>query len=168
MTGRQSSAALTLAIILVGGAACAREGNAQAAGARIVRDDTASVARLLNAVRGSDPLLCELAVRDVDMHGSWSRWGPLGSSPIETDSTAAAMIRWIQGKHNDPAIIPRLRLAMRDGDTCVRRVGASFLGRMRHPTAVAALIEGAEDARPDTRYVAVIGLGLSRRRSRCS
>ncbi len=156
-----TGAALGLALMVAGGVACVNESSAQTSGARVVRDDTASVARLLDAVRGSDPLLCELATRDVDMHGSWSRWGPMGSSPIEGDSASAAMIRWIQREHNDPAVVPRLRAAVRDADGCVRRVAASFLGRVQHPTAHAALIEAAEDARPGTRYVAVVGLGLS-------
>ncbi|HEX7937880.1 MAG TPA: hypothetical protein VF483_02745, partial [Gemmatimonadaceae bacterium] len=74
------AAGLTVAL----GVACARDGSAQsvAASKPIIHDDTASVARLLATIRGVDPLLCELAVRQVDMHGSWSRWGPMAGDPL--------------------------------------------------------------------------------------
>jgi hypothetical protein len=142
--------------------ACARDGNAQTA-QPAARDDTASVTRLLAAVRGSDPLLCEMAVRNVDMHGWWSN-GP--SSALETDSASTALIVWIQQKHDDPAVVPRLRAALRDGDACVRRVAGSFLGRVDHPSASAALMAALDDASVDTRTVAVLGLGLADERTR--
>jgi hypothetical protein len=141
--------------------ACVREGNAQSAAATIVRDDTASVARLLQSVRGADPLFCELVTRSVDMHGWWSRWGPLSSNPLEIDSSSAALIAWIQREHKDPAVVPRLRSALRDQDACVRRVAGSFLGRVEHPSASAALVAALDDASAETRYVAALGLGLS-------
>ena len=148
--------------VVVVAIACARDGNAQGATLRkpVVPDDTAAVTRLLAAVRGADPFLCELATRNVDMHGWWSN-GPPGSSPLERDSSAAVMVRWIQRSHNDPAIVPKLRAALRDSDGCVRRVAGSFLGRVEHPTAIAALIGGLEDASADTRFVSAIGLGHS-------
>jgi HEAT repeat protein len=145
--------------------ACARDGNAQASGSRrqIVADDTASVTRLLNAVRGADPFLCELATRNVDAHGWWSRGGPPGDSPLDRDSASAMLVRWIQQDHNDPAIVPKLGAALRDPDGCVRRVAGSFLGRVSHPVATTALLGGLEDATVDTRFVSAIGLGLSER-----
>ena len=148
--------------VLVVGIACARDGNAQSAASRraVVPDDTAAVTRLLSAVRGADPFLCELATRNVDMHGWWSN-GPPGDSPLDRDSTSAVMVRWIQRPHNDPAIVPRLRSALRDTDSCVRRVAGSFLGRVEHPSALAALIGGLEDSNVDTRFVSAIGLGHS-------
>lgn len=143
--------------------ACARDGNAQGAGVRrqIVADDTAAVTRLLGAVRGADPFLCELATRSVDTHGWWSRGGPPGDSPLDRDSASAILVRWIQRDHNDPAIVPRLRAALRDADACVRRVAGSFLGRVKHPVATTALLGGLEDANSDTRLVSALGLGLS-------
>ncbi|MEX2154747.1 MAG: HEAT repeat domain-containing protein [Gemmatimonadaceae bacterium] len=142
----------------------AREESPQVPGAApIIADDTASLNRLLRTVRGVDPLLCELATRSVDTHGWWSRWGggPLSGDPLVVDSAAAALIAWIQRKHNDPAVVPRLRAALRDPDPCVRRIGASFLGRVDHPAAVAALVEALTDASAGTRAVAALGLGLS-------
>src|SRR3954462_2067150 len=100
-------ATLTLAV------ACARDGEAQVAATRAptVTQDTTSLAWLLRAVRGADPLLCELAIRNVDMHGSWSHWGPLGDNPLEADSGAAEVIGWIQDRHDDPVMVPRLSAA---------------------------------------------------------
>ena len=147
------------AVLVAAGIACAREGNAQAR-EPIVRDDTAAMARLFAAVRGSDPLLCEMAIRNVDMRGWWN-WGPGGGSPLENDSASVALIRWIQNEHNDPDVVPRLRAGLRDSDACVRRVSGSFLGRVKHASAITALIDGLGDASAETRYVAAIGLGLS-------
>ena len=152
-------AASTTVIVSVG---CARDGNAQTTRAT-TRDDTASVSRLLAVVRGSDPLLCEMAVRNVDMHGWWSN-GP--SSVLEMDSTSTALISWIQRKHADPAVVPRLSAALRDSDACVRRVAGSFLGRVDHPSATGALLAALDDANADTRNVATLGLGLADEHSR--
>ena len=151
----------TMVILGVLAAACAREGRAQVASAGASRDDPAALGRLLDGVRGVNSLACELVTRSVDMHGSWSRWGNIGGNPLETDTAAAALIAWIQKDHADPALVPRLGSAMRDPDSCVRRVAGSFLGRIQHRSAVSALLAGMEDASPDTRYVAAIGLGLS-------
>jgi len=142
--------------------ACASDGNAQSVSTgRIVPDDTAAVARLLVAVRGAPPLYCEMATRNVDMHGSWWRWGPMGGDPLETDSASAAMLSWIQRTHNDPAVVPRLRAALRDDDACGRRIAASFLARVEHPSAMSALLSALDDARAETREVAAYGLGMA-------
>ena len=127
----------------------------------VVPDDTASLLRVLRAVRGADPLLCELAVRSVDMHGWWSHWGPISGDPLETDSTSAAIVRWIQNDHNDPRLVPPLTAALHDPDGCTRRVAGSFLGRVDHPSARAALLAGLSDASAGTRAVSALGLGLA-------
>jgi len=148
------------------GAACMRESSARPAQAggvvvAVVADDTALIVRLLTAVRGVNPLLCELATRNVDMHASWSHWGPLGGNPLEVDSAAAALLQWIQRDHNDPSVVPHLRSAMRDVDACVRRVAGSFLGRVDHASARDALLAALDDPNAETRYVAALGIGLS-------
>lgn len=132
-----------------------------AAPQRVTANDTAALSRLLRAVRGADPLLCELATRSVDTHGWWSRWGPISGNPLEVDSTAAAIIRWIQEEHTDPRVVPQLSARLRDTDRCVRRVAGSFLGRVTHPTAIAALLGALDHESADTRAAAAIGLGLS-------
>lgn len=163
--GRLFLQAVSVVAFLLLAAACARDGNAQTGTPRAARDDTAAVGRLLTAVRGSDPLLCEMAVRNVDMHGWWSR-GPISGSALEMDSASTVLIMWIQHKHADPAVVPRLRAGLRDADACVRRVAGSFLGRVDHPSATAALMAALDDPSADTRNVAVLGLGLADERSR--
>lgn len=155
--------ALAVAAMVTTAAACARESNAQVAGTArtTVADDTSSLSRLLGVVRGVDPLLCEMMSRNVDQHDWWSNWGPLSSNPFEADSAGAVLLAWIQGDHNDPAVVPRLRAAMRDSDACVRRIAGSFLGRVKHTSAVEALLGALEDPRAETRQVGAVGLGLS-------
>jgi HEAT repeat protein len=153
------SGIVALALIVV--ASCVRDGDAQvASNVRIVPDDTAAVGRLLSVVRGVDPVLCELVTEKVDMHGSWSRWGPFSHDPLQMDSAASALLDWIQEEHNDPAVVPRLRAGLRDADPCVRRVSGSFLGRVEHGSAAEALIGALDDPSADTRRVAVLGLGM--------
>jgi len=139
----------------------ARHGDSDDASSRpIVPDDTTSLMRLLRSVRGADPLLCEMAVRNADMHGWWSNWGPISGDPLELDSASAATIRWIQNEHNDPRLVAPLISALRDPDVCVRRLAGSFLGRVQHPSARAALVAALDDANASTRASAAIGLGL--------
>lgn len=156
------SGLLIAAVALVFAGSCARNGDAQPSATQqgFAADDTTGLARVLAAVRGVDPILCELVTRHVDMRGWWSRWGSMDGSPLEVDSGAAVLVAWVQRQHTNPVVVPRLRAALRDADRCVRRVAGSFLGRVSHPTAVAALLEGAEDGSAETRHAATLGLGL--------
>jgi HEAT repeat protein len=155
---------IELAVFVVGvgiGIACAGDTNAQTP-ERIVPDDTVAVARLLNVVRGANPRVCEMTVRSVDMHGSWSSWGSDGGGdPLVTDSASAALLDWVRRKHNDPVLVPPLRTAMRDGDNCVRRVAGALLARVQHSSAVSALLAALDDAQAGTREVAALGLGMA-------
>ena len=144
------------------GVACANDSSAQSTERiRIIPDDTAGIARLLGVARGANPLVCEMATRTADMRGSWSMWGPLSDDPLAMDSVSAALLDWIQHRHNDPAVVPRLSAAMREDDGCVRRVAASLLSRVRHPSAVSALLSALDDPRAGTREVAAFGLGMA-------
>ncbi|MFL5580466.1 MAG: HEAT repeat domain-containing protein [Gemmatimonadaceae bacterium] len=155
-----TSIGLALAIASTIATACARDGRAQSTeGGVPLPSDSASVEWLLRSVRGADPLLCEFAVRSVDQHGSWNRDG-LDGSPLESDSTAAAVVRWMQERPGDATVVPRLSAAMRDGDGCVRRIAASLLGRVDHASARTALVSALDDANAGTRQVAALGLGL--------
>jgi hypothetical protein len=142
-------------------AVCTQEGSAQTKGGIITipGDDTASIARFMTAVRGVNPLFCELATRAVDGRGGW--WSRESrSDPLEVDTASAALIAWAQHKHDDPAVVPRLRAALRDSDPCVRRIAGSFLARVEHPTAEEALVAALDDASAETRRSAAIGIGL--------
>ena len=159
-----TASAVALAFATLVGLACAEASSAQVTSrGSLVRDDTTSITKLLDVVRGVDPMLCELATRTVDQHGHWSRWGSIGDDPMQVDSTAAAILDWVQHSHNDPALVPILRTGMHDPDSCVRRVSGSFLGRVEHPAATEALLIALDDPSAGTRYVAAMGLGMGER-----
>lgn len=141
--------------------ACARDSAAQGASSEQRVDDAEAVRQLLAVARGIDPVLCELLTRTVDMHGSWTRWGRISGNPLEFDSASARLLTWVQRPHRDASVVPALAASLRDGDACVRRVGASLLARVEHPDAIRALTQASADANPATRHVATLGLGLS-------
>jgi len=155
--------AIEAAVFVVGvaiGVACANDSNAQTT-QRIVPDDTASVSRLLAVARGSNPLVCEMVVRTADQHGSWSNWGSVGGSALTLDSASSVLLDWVHKSHNDPALVPPMRAAMREDDGCVRRVAASLLAHVDHQSAIDALRAGLNDANAGTREVAALGLGMA-------
>lgn len=139
-----------------------RDAEAVAPAQRPAVDDTVSLSRLLVAVRGASPLYCELVARMADGRSYWSSGG--GGSLIEVDSVASMLIRWVHAEHRDARIVPRLAAAVRDPDRCVSRVGASVLARVRHPSATAALLAALDEASPETRANAAVGLGLAETR----
>jgi hypothetical protein len=63
------------------------------------------IVKLLGVVREANPLVCEMATRTADMRGSWPMWGPLSGDPLVMDSVSAALLDWIQHRHNDPAVV---------------------------------------------------------------
>jgi hypothetical protein len=129
--------------------------------AQAVADDTASLARLLSDVRGAPPLFCELAARAVDGRVWWGNSGSGPGGPLEVDSSAAALIRWVHTEHRDPRIVPRLASALRGPDACSRRIAGLMLGHVDHPSAHAALMSAIDDDNAATRNAAVIGLGIA-------
>lgn len=126
-----------------------------------VADDTASLARLLSDVRGASPLYCELAVRAVDGRTWWGSSGSGPGGPLEMDSSAAALIRWIHTGHSDARVVPRLVAALQGTDACVRRIAGAMLGHVEHPSARTALLSALDHENPATRASAAIGLGIA-------
>lgn len=165
----RATAGLSLvAVLLPLAAVCTREGGAQTGSgvATSTAEDTVSIARFMTAVRGVNPLLCELATRSVDGRGGWWSSDALGVDPLEVDSTSAALVAWVHRKHTDPAVVPRLRAWLHDPDRCVRRLAGSFLARVEHPSAEAALIAALDESNAETRQAAAIGLGLKEKSPR--
>lgn len=162
MTRSHVLGSMVFAIGVAIGIGCAGDSNAQGAEpTRLIADDTAGITRLLRIVRGADPLVCEMAVRTADMHGSWSSWGPLSGDPLVMDSSAATFLNWIQREHYDPSVVPLLRAGLHDTDGCVRRIASSLLSRVEHPSAVSALLAALDDQMPGTREVGAFGLGMA-------
>jgi HEAT repeat protein len=165
MTRQTTLEAFLLAVGFVIGVACT-DSNAQAKErTRSAADDSVAITRLLSVVRGGDPLICEMATRAADTRGSWSMWGPLSGDPLVMDSASSALLNWIQHRHDDPAVVPKLRAALQDNDSCVRRIAGSLLSRVRHPSATAALMAGLDDAKAGTREASAFGLGMAEQTS---
>jgi hypothetical protein len=123
--------------------------------------DTVALARLLADVRGARPLYCELVVRSVDGRSWWGSSGSGPGGPLEMDSSAASLLRWVHGGHDDASLVPRLTATLRDDDACLRRIAGSMLGHVRHPSARAALLTALDDENAGTRTAAAIGLGIA-------
>jgi hypothetical protein len=123
-------------------------------------DDTSAVVRLLGAVRGANPLACELATRMADGRNFWSSGS--GGDMIAMDSAASALIHWVHDReHRDQRVVPRLAAGLRDADRCVQRVSAAVLAHVDHPSAGATLLAALDDGDTGIRAAAAVGLGLA-------
>ncbi|HEU4455006.1 MAG TPA: HEAT repeat domain-containing protein [Longimicrobium sp.] len=120
-----------------------------------------SARELLAAVRGANPVLCELATRSLGNH-----WG-LGSGDaedvpagVQASEEARRVLEWVNGKIA-PAEVAPLGQALSDPDACVRRTAARLLGRIRTPEAGDVLIAALRDNAPGPREAALLGIAHS-------
>jgi hypothetical protein len=111
----------------------------------------------LAAVRGADPVACELILRSVGQGWGWG-WG--GRAP-DAERAVLERVRWATGRRSDPASVPVLAAGLEDVDACVRRASARLLGATRHADAVAALLGALQSANATTRQLAAVGLGYA-------
>ena len=125
--------------------------------------DSAYAVAAVEAMRGANPLLCELAARAVEGRNGWGGMDHSGSgSDLEADAQMRDVERWLNGgMRNARSIIAPLTPRLRDPDRCVRRAAATLLGRTRDDGAVSALLAalGSEDV--GARQAAAIGLGFA-------
>ncbi|HEY2806574.1 MAG TPA: HEAT repeat domain-containing protein [Gemmatimonadales bacterium] len=149
---RRGLAALPAALICL----TSRAGLAQSRPA----GDSAAVQAVVESVRGTGPLLCELAARTVEQNGGWG--GPL-SFDLRAPDDPAVRAALVAIKRDDvpPNAVPILSAALGDEDACVRRVAAPLLGRIENPAALMALRQALRDSRPGTREAAAIGMGYA-------
>lgn len=133
------------------------------AGAADQRDELAT---LLQGVRGAGPIACGLALLALDGRGYG---GPEVRADIEVSPgsplSTRTLTRWATRPHRAPTLVPPLRTALVDGDSCVRRTAARLLGRNGTDPAVAALLETLRTADPPGRRSAALALGVARRPS---
>ncbi|HEX8691162.1 MAG TPA: HEAT repeat domain-containing protein [Longimicrobium sp.] len=121
-------------------------------------EQEASVRELLAAVRGANPVLCELATRNFG-----NQWG-FGSGEWE-DAPASAQVAEetrrvlavLDGRMEGVDVAP-LREGLADADPCVRRASARLLGRLRIPAATDALLEALRSDDRGRREAAMLGL----------
>ena len=123
--------------------------------------DSAQVRALLQAARGANTLVCELAARTVDGRFGWSSDDGMFSPGGSADSLGRDVVSWVHERQLDPSTVPILRSAIADQDWCVRRLAAPILGHVRDPSAMQAMLAalGASDA--GTREMAALALGFA-------
>ncbi|MGD2155210.1 MAG: HEAT repeat domain-containing protein, partial [Gemmatimonadales bacterium] len=130
----------TLAAAAVLAAAAATLGVERPAGTSPLQpgeSDASRAEQVLDAVRGTSSIACELVVRSLGV--GWG-WGRMHYEP-DVVREHLELARWTSGALDDPGAIAPLRAALDDPDTCVQRVAARLLGRTDHPRAVASLID---------------------------
>ena len=123
--------------------------------------DSSRVRALLQAARGTNALVCELAARTIDGRSGWSSddggFMPGGSA----DSLGRGLVTWVHERGIDPATVPLLRAALADQDWCVRRLAAPILGRVRDASAMQAMLASLDAADAGTREMAALALGFA-------
>jgi HEAT repeat protein len=111
---------------------------------------------LLAAVRGANPVLCELATRQLG-----NQWGSMSGEdedvPAAAPEDARRVIAWAHGELGAADVAP-LRTALADPDACVRRAAARLLGRIESPEAVDALLDALRSGERGRQEAAMLGL----------
>ncbi len=124
--------------------------------------DSARVARLLQAARGTNTVACELAAATVDGRSGWSS-GTDGdfTAGSSADSTARDVATWLHHGDVHAGAVPILRAALADPDWCVRRLAAPLLGRVHDPSAMQAMLAALAATDPVAREMAALALGFA-------
>lgn len=124
--------------------------------------DTARVHALLQAARGSNTAMCELAASVVDGRSGWWSGGEdsfrAGGSG---DPAVRDIVSWVRHHKVDATSLPVLRAALTDSDWCVRRLAAPLLARIEAPPAVEAMLAALGAADVNTREMGALALGLA-------
>ena len=123
--------------------------------------DSAQVRALLQAARGANTLVCELAARTVDGRFGWSSEDGMFSPGGSADSLGRDVVSWVHDRQIDPVNVPILRAAIADQDWCVRRLAAPILGHVRDASAMQAMLAALSAPEPGTREMAALALGFA-------
>ena len=124
--------------------------------------DSAQVARLLDAARGANAILCELAASPVDGRSGWSS-GSDGDFRAggSSDAAAGVIVGAVPHARVTAAAVPVLSRALADPDWCVRRLAAPLLGRAPVAAAQPVLLSALGSADAVTREMAALALGFT-------
>jgi hypothetical protein len=128
--------------------------------ARQLPADTARVRALLQAARGTNAVVCELAARTVDGRSGWSSDDMLTARGT-ADSAAGDVVEWVHDREISAATVPLLRAAIGDSDWCVRRIAAPILGRVHDPSATQAMLAALAAPEAGTREMGALALGFA-------
>jgi hypothetical protein len=123
--------------------------------------DSSRVRALLQAARGTNVLVCELAARTIDGRSGWSSDDGDFMAGGSADSLGRGLVSWVHDRGIDPATVPLLRAALADPDWCVRRLAAPILGRVRDASAMQAMLAALDAADAGTREMAALALGFA-------
>ena len=124
--------------------------------------DSTRVHALLQAARGSNTFMCELAANTVDGRSGW--WSD-GDGDFRAggsgDPSARDVVRWVRHEKVDAASVPLLRAALADSDWCVRRFAAPLLARIDTEPARQAMLAALAAADAGTREMGALALGFA-------
>lgn len=123
--------------------------------------DSARVHGLLQAARGANAVMCEMAATTVDgRSGWWSRLDASFRAGGSSDAVARDVMAWVRHEKVDATAVPLLRAALADSDWCVRRVAAPLLARIDAEPARQAMLAALEAADAVTREMGALALGF--------
>jgi HEAT repeat protein len=123
-------------------------------------DDSTAVVAFLAAVRGVDPVVCDLAVRSVDQGWGWGG-SETPASAAARDARVREILLAVTRDLRDASVVQPLRAGLSDSDQCVRRMSGPLLGRSNAPGAYAALLTALRASDIETREMAALGLGVA-------
>jgi hypothetical protein len=124
--------------------------------------DSARVHALLQTVRGSNAVMCEMAVNTVDgRSGWWSRLDDSFRAGASSDPAAGDVMTWARHEKVGAAAVPLLRAALADSDWCVRRFAAPLLARIDAESAREAMLAALVAADAGTREMGALALGFA-------
>ena len=126
------------------------------------RADSGRVHALLQAARGTNPVMCELAANVVDGRSGWgSGWDDSFRAGGSMDPVAADVASWVRHHDVDATAVPLLRAALADSDWCVRRLGAPLLARVHSESATQAMLAALTASDAGTREMGALALGFA-------
>jgi HEAT repeat protein len=128
--------------------------------------DSARVAKLLDALGKTDPLVCELVADQLGNFWWDGDRNGLGAFSDATPQSLEARARRaakdsLGGRVRDPRAVALLSSNLGAADACVRRIAAKVLGRSVMPTA--QLVKLLGDPSPRVREAAAFAIGIGER-----
>jgi hypothetical protein len=121
--------------------------------------DGSGARALLAAVRGANPVLCDLVSASVGTGWGWGSGDDEDAPSLarRTEQSHAAL-DWLSRDVSSDAVVAVLRDGLADPDACVRRVSARLLGRGRTQAGTDALLEALRSGDASRREAAILGI----------
>ena len=123
--------------------------------------DSAQVSQMIAGLERSDPVTCDLAVNGL--HNGWWSWSREAGIGVFHDVSAEQRIANGRPRNRvtDPRAVPMLAVHLGNGNPCVRRAAALFLGsNEKLAGASEAMRQGLKASTPRVREAAAFALGV--------